>query len=60
MGGGGGCPQSNELRLAEWLLTHYKKVQQEVSYTRSHTQLELKIHQIAAAGFKCVGEVKHR
>lgn len=22
-------PQSNELRLAEWLLTHYRKVQQE-------------------------------
>lgn len=24
-------PQSNELRLAEWLLTHYRKVQQEVN-----------------------------
>lgn len=42
-------PQSNELRSAEWLLTHYRKVQQEVDWSRSHMQRELKIHDRAAA-----------
>lgn len=42
-------PQSNELRSAEWLLTHYRKVQQEVDSSRSHMEQELKIDDRAAA-----------
>lgn len=47
-------PQSNELRSTEWLLTHYRKVQQEVDSSRSHMQRELKIDDRGG-----VSEVEH-